>query len=368
MSKKIRVGILFGGRSAEHEVSLQSAKSVIDAIDKEKYEVVPLAICKNGTWFSPTSIPYILNHDNPKLVKLNRMGEDIALVPGNNNQQLVALDAKKAINKVDVIFPILHGTYGEDGSIQGLCRMANIPFVGANIIGSAVGMDKDVSKRLLKAADIPIADFLVFNKMDKREIIYSHVKSKIGTPLFIKPANLGSSVGIKKVYNEKDFYEAVEHAFQFDNKIVIEENISGREIECSVLGNESPIVSVPGEIIPRKGDFYSYEAKYIDESGAELKIPAKLPIDVAKAVRNLAIKSYKVLCCDGMARVDSFITEDYKIYINEINTIPGFTSISMYPKLWEATGIPYSELIERLINLAIDRFEQQNNLKTRKEF
>jgi D-alanine-D-alanine ligase len=364
MTRKIRVGILFGGKSAEHEVSLQSAKNIVDAIDKEKYEVVLIGIDKQGRWFLNEASSFILHADNPKLIKLNKANDDVALIPGRSGeQQLVSLSDNKSLGPVDVVFPVLHGPFGEDGTVQGLLKLADVPFVGASVLGSAVGMDKDVMKRLLRDAGIPIPRFLVFQRSSLGEIDFDEVKNHLGLPLFIKPANLGSSVGIHKVQNRKQFEQAVHDAFQYDTKILMEEAIAGREIECSVLGNESPVASVPGEIIPQH-EFYSYEAKYIDEHGATLEIPAKLPDEIIKKVQELAVMTFKVLCCEGMARVDFFLRNEQEVLVNELNSIPGFTRISMYPKLWEVSGISYTELIDKLIQLAIERFEREKKLKT----
>ncbi len=361
--KKIRVGILCGGRSAEHEVSLQSARNVVEAINKKKYDVVLIGIDKTGKWYLNESSEFLLNANDPKLIKLSKTSENIALVPDDKENQLIRLSKHTPMQPVDVVFPILHGTYGEDGTIQGLLKMAGIPFVGASVLGSAVGMDKDVQKRLLKEDGILIADFLVFNRMFQEEINFENIKSQLGLPFFVKPANLGSSVGVNKVNDEIQFEKAINEAFKYDNKIIIEENINGREIECSVLGNNDPIASLPGEVLPSH-EFYSYEAKYIDENGAALEIPAKLPKKIVNNVQTLAVKAYKTLCCEGMARVDLFLTDDNELIINEINTIPGFTNISMYPKLWEASGISNSELIDRLIQLAIERYESEKSLET----
>jgi D-alanine-D-alanine ligase len=263
---------------------------------------------------------------------------------------------------LDVVFPVLHGPFGEDGTVQGLLKLANIAFVGAGVLGSAVGMDKDVMKRLLRDAGIPIARFIVVNGHSSEKISFDYAREQLGLPVFVKPANLGSSVGIHKVKNREEFEQAVDDAFNYDNKILIEECIHGREIECSVLGNANAIASVPGEILPRH-EFYSYEAKYLDENGAVLEVPAKLTPAISERIRELAIKVFSVLCCEGMARVDFFLRDGEDLIVNEINTIPGFTRISMYPKLWEASGISYSELIGRLIQLAIERFDREKRLK-----
>lgn len=364
MSKKIRVGIMFGGRSAEHEVSLQSAKSIIEAIDRNKYEIVLIGINKQGRWFlNDVSARYLLNADNPKNIKLNKSGRELGIIPGERSGLLVTRSDSASAGKIDVIFPVLHGTYGEDGTMQGMLKLLDVPFVGAGVLGSATGMDKDVTKRLLRDAGLPVGKFLVFTRPLLNSICFKEVSKELGLPLFIKPANLGSSVGISKAKNEKEFDQAVKSAFEYDNKILIEEFIKGREIECAVLGNEDPKASVPGEIIPQH-EFYSYEAKYIDEHGARLRIPAELPEAVVGKIRECAVKTFTTLCCEGMARVDFFLKNDRDIYVNEINTIPGFTKISMYPKLWEATGIAYTELIDMLITLAIERFERDRKLKT----
>jgi D-alanine-D-alanine ligase len=363
MPRKIRVAILFGGRSAEHEVSLQSARNIIDAIDRNKYEVVLIGIDKKGQWHLNEESLFLLPTTQSQLPELPESGENLALVLGKQNQQLVALSGEEKLGSLDVIFPVLHGPFGEDGTVQGLLKLANIAFVGAGILGSAVGMDKDVMKRLLRDAGIPVARFIVISRYASKKIDFDNAREQLGLPLFIKPANLGSSVGIHKVKDRQAFEAAVSDAFNYDNKILIEECIDGREIECSVLGNDNPIASVPGEILPRH-EFYSYEAKYLDENGAVLEIPAKVPSEISERIRQLAIKTFSVLCCEGMARVDFFLRNGREIIVNELNTIPGFTRISMYPKLWEATGTSYSELIDKLIELAIGRFERDTRLKT----
>lgn len=361
MSKKIRVGIIFGGKSAEHEVSLQSAKNVIEAIDKEKYEPILIGVDKSGKWLLSDSSKFLLNSGDPKLIKLNsEASESVALVPQSAGI-ISNLDAHNSDKSIDVAFPILHGPFGEDGTIQGLLKLAGLPFVGSGVLGSAVGMDKDVMKRLLRDAGVPVGKFIAVKENEVPA--YKDIVEKLGLPFFVKPANMGSSVGVSKVHNESEFEKAVREAFEYDRKILIEENIEGREIECSVLGNDDPIASVPGEVISNH-DFYSYEAKYIDEHGAALEIPAKLSDEIVKKVQELAIKTFKTLACEGLGRVDCFLKSNGDVLINEINTIPGFTSISMYPKLWEVSGISYTELIDRLIQLALERFEKEQKLKT----
>lgn len=316
---KLRIGILFGGKSAEHEISLCSAQNVVEALDTSRYEPVMIKIEKNGSW-------------NSSLLK-----------------------------NIDVAFPILHGPFGEDGTMQGLLKIFNIPFIGCGVLGSAVGMDKDVMKRLLREADIPIGKYLAVTS--KTRPTYHDAIQQLGSPIFIKPANLGSSVGVNKATDEPTFERALDEAFLFDRKILIEEYIQGRELECGVLGNDQPIASIVGEVIPQHA-FYSYEAKYIDEHGAKLQIPAMISSELTERIRALAIKTFTTLQAEGLARVDLFYRNDDEILVNEINTMPGFTTISMYPKLWEASGVTYSELIDRLIQLALQRFDQEQRLKT----
>ncbi|MBN1416026.1 MAG: D-alanine--D-alanine ligase [Bacteroidales bacterium] len=364
---KIRVAVMFGGRSAEHEVSLQSAKNVIESLDKQKYEPVLIGIDKEGRWFLNDHSIQLLNTSDPRLIQLSGQQQEIALTPTGSRSQLIRMHEKSSLPKIDVIFPVLHGPFGEDGTIQGLAKLANIPCVGAGILGSAVGMDKDVMKRLLRDADIPNARFITLSAINRDSVSYDAVTAKLGPTLFIKPANLGSSVGISKVRNNSEFQKAVKLAFDYDLKVIVEEEIKGREIECAVLGNDDPLASVPGEIIPN-ADFYSYQAKYVDEDGAALSIPAQLPEYLVKQVQDLALQAFRVLECQGMARIDIFLTPDEKLFINEINTIPGFTKISMYPKLWEYSGISYTELVDRLIQLAIEDHDKRGKLKISMEF
>ncbi len=351
MKKKLRIGIVFGGRSSEHEVSLLSARSVIDAIDRSKYGISLIAIAKDGRWFGMRKESCLLNASDSKKIALDRasMGE-LAIHPG-----------KEGIGPVDVVFPVMHGTYGEDGSIQGLLRMLDLPFVGPDILGSAVGMDKDVAKRLLRDAGIPVADFFCVRAVD--EIGFQKAKKALGMPVFIKPANQGSSVGVSKASDPSSFRKALKEAFSYDTKVLIEQAVPGREIEVAVLGNEEPEASVPGEIVPHH-DFYSYEAKYIDEDGAGLVIPADLTPGQARNARSLALRVFRTLELEGMSRVDFFMTKDGEFVVNEVNTIPGFTKISMYPKLWAASGLTYPKLIDRLIRLALERHTRRKRLKT----
>jgi len=345
--RKTTVGILFGGKSAEHEVSLQSAKNVYDAIDRSKFEPVLIGIDKSGKW--------LLNSDSRRL-SLNPTGDPVALIPESAGllSNAASLPASNFLPpQLDVVFPILHGPFGEDGTVQGLLKLADVPFVGSDVLGSAVSMDKDVMKRLFRDAGIPIGKFLAFRSHNTLPP-FAEIAADLGSPVFVKPANMGSSVGISKVCNEAEFSAAVNEAFQYDTKIVIEEFIQGREIECAVLGNEAPIASIPGEVIPTH-EFYSYEAKYLDENGAALEIPAKLDDETKKRIQELSITAFQTLCCEGLSRVDFFLKKNGEALINEINTMPGFTKISMYPKLWEASGIGYTELITRLIELAMEK-------------
>jgi len=358
--KKIRIAILFGGKSAEHEVSWHSAANVIKALDPMKYEKTLVYIDKQGKWFLVYEADFFRKMDIAWTGKQKIKGVKSAMLPGENGS-ITVMDRKVRKIKIDVVFPVLHGTCGEDGTVQGLLKLANVPFIGSGVLGSAVGMDKEVMKKLFREAKIPIADYVAFHHQEK--INYADVSKKLGKILFVKPANLGSSVGISKVKDKKQFQKAVEEAFIFDNKIIIEESISGRELECSVLGNENPKAAAVGEVIPIR-EFYSYEAKYIDEEGAILKIPTGLPIKIKKEIQDLAVRAFQTLNCEGMARVDFFLKKNGKILVNEINTIPGFTNTSMYPSLWREAGIQYPELINELVKLAIARFQRESKLET----
>jgi D-alanine-D-alanine ligase len=388
--KKTRVGILFGGRSGEHEVSLLSAASVLRSIDQDKYEVVPIGITKAGRWLTAESAENMLEgkivlearslragdpETTPSAAVLAR-GESVVvppepvhrrsgLVPFQSEATLTRRASDRAIN-VDVIFPVLHGTFGEDGTIQGLLELADIPYVGAGVLGSAAGMDKDVMKSLFIAARIPIVKHVTilraaWEKDPKK--VQKVIESKLRYPVFVKPANLGSSVGISKAHNRKELGPAMDEAAKFDRKIVVEQGVGGkkdkaREIECSVLGNDDPTASIPGEIVPGK-EFYDYTAKYLDE-GSQLIIPAKLTKTETKRVQELAIAAFRAVDCSGLARVDFLMDpKTRKIFLNEINTMPGFTAISMYPKLWAASGLAYPDLIDRLILLGIERHEDK---------
>jgi D-alanine-D-alanine ligase len=382
---KLRVGVLFGGRSGEHEVSLLSAASVLHAIDKDKYEVVPIGITKQGHWLTAENAenlltgklviePRHLRAGDPDLTQpaaVLARGEaavvppepvrrQSGLVPFQTEDGPLRRASDRAIN-VDVIFPVLHGTFGEDGTIQGLLELADIPYVGAGVLGSAAGMDKDIMKSLFIAAGIPIVKHVTIlrSEWEKDPKRAARLVARLKYPVFVKPANLGSSLGISKAHSRKELGPAIEEAAKFDRKIVIEQGVGGnrnkaREIECSVLGNDEPVASIPGEIIPVK-EFYDYDAKYLDE-GSQLIIPARLTKAQTRKVQELALRAFKAVDCSGLARVDFLMDpRTRKIYLNEINTMPGFTAISMYPKLWAASGLAYSDLIDRLIQLGIER-------------
>ena len=346
---KKKIAVLYGGRSGEHEVSLRSAAAIMEGLRSlPDFEVLPVFITKEGSW------------------QLN--GSRVTVLPDPDLKGLYILDGERAGNlvTVDVIFPVLHGTYGEDGTVQGLLELARIPYVGAGVAGSAIGMDKILMKAALKAAGLPVGDYLWFTAFDwqqEPDKWLAAVKAELGFPCFIKPANLGSSVGISKAYNEQQLREAIEEALLYDLRVIAEKFIAGREIECSVLGNDEPQASLPGEIIP-SNDFYDYQAKYLD-GRSRIIIPAQLAPEIIDEIRHLAVETFKVLACAGLARVDLFVNEAAgKIWINEINTMPGFTEISMYPKMWEATGLPFTELLQQLIQLAEERVRQKEALKT----
>ncbi|MEL6389682.1 MAG: D-alanine--D-alanine ligase family protein [Bacteroidota bacterium] len=360
--KRRRIAILYGGRSTEHQISILSAQNIIRSIDQERYDIIPIAISRDGTWYlqkDPDSISY---NDDPNSVQIDDLSTPVWCSQNTGEHSLRSALDGSALADIDVIWPALHGTYGEDGSIQGLAQIMGIPCVGPGVLGSAVGMDKEVMKRLLEHSGIATAPWITLRRSDQKTPTYSEVAATLGPDVFIKPVNLGSSVGISHVQSEEKFNSAVSCAFEYDTKVIVEKRIHGREVECAVIGNDSPIASLPGEIIPKDG-FYSYEAKYIDESGALLVAPAKLSVEITEHIQDLAKKVFTLLECRGLARVDMFLTEDYKLLINEINTMPGFTKISMFPTLWELSGIPPVELSHRLIELAIEAHEIQAKLK-----
>lgn len=362
MANKLKVGVIFGGRSGEHEVSLRSAESIINALDRDKYEVVPIAITKSGKWLASSEATNLL----PGAVMANA-DQHVAIFGDPTEKGLARFSGESTTSqrdKLDVIFPVLHGTYGEDGTIQGLLEMADVPYVGCGVLGSAAGMDKVVMKRLFREAGLPIVEFTHFLRSQweaDAPKIESRVAEEIGFPCFVKPANLGSSVGISKATHTKSLNEAIVLAAKYDRKIVVERGVDAREIEVSVLGNDQPQASLPGEIVPQSAEFYDYEAKYISSAGARLEIPANLSEIQTKEIQQLAIQAFQAVDGSGLGRVDFFLErETGKLLLNEINTMPGFTSISMYPKLWEASGLGYSQLIDRLIELAFERHREKS--------
>jgi D-alanine-D-alanine ligase len=361
--KRLRVGVLFGGRSGEHEVSLISAASVIQALDPAKYEAVPIGITKDGRWLAGTAAHKMLP---PVLSEVLRSGDRVMLSADPNVAALVPAGESHAdVLRVDVVFPVLHGTFGEDGTVQGLLDLAGLPYVGSGVLGSAVGMDKDMQKRLFLQAKLPVGDFLAIGRAEwekSRGKILRTIQKKFRFPVFIKPATLGSSVGMTKAHKAKELAAAMDLAGEFAQKIIVERAIIGREIELSVLGNEDPKASIPGEIVPHR-EFYDYAAKYLEE-GTRLLIPAKLSHAQVKRFQEYAVRAFRALECLGMARVDFFLEKRTgRILLNEINTIPGFTSISMYPKLWEASGLTYRELLDRLIELAMAQHHEKQRTK-----
>jgi D-alanine-D-alanine ligase len=384
--KKLRVGILFGGRSGEHEVSLLSAASVLKAINKDKYDVVPIGINKEGRWLTDTHAERLLRGESlpaesgrhlragdpqttPGAAVLAK-GEAVIVPPMPQSHGMIPFEiAAQGVDQgiqVDVIFPVLHGTFGEDGTIQGLLELADIPYVGAGVLGSAAGMDKDIMKQLFAAAGLAIVKHCTILRSqwekDAKKVTRA-VESKLKYPVFVKPANLGSSVGISKAHDRKELGPAIQIAAAYDRKIVIEQGVGGkkqkaRELECSVLGNDEPQASIVGEIIPC-AEFYDYSAKYLDE-GSQPVIPAQISKKQMKEVQGMAIRAFQAVDCSGLARVDFLMDpKNGKIFLNEINTMPGFTSISMYPKLWAASGLAYSELIDRLLQLALERHAEK---------
>jgi D-alanine-D-alanine ligase len=356
--KRLRIGVLFGGRSGEHEVSLASAASVIRGLDPDKYEILPIGITKEGHWLIGSGAQKML----PEVL---RTGQRVTMSADPTDAALVRLDGSGGGQRIDVVFPVMHGTFGEDGTIQGLLDLAGLPFVGAGVLGSAIAMDKDVAKKLLQAAKIPVVPWVSIRRdeWERNENIITHqIEKEFPYPLFVKPATLGSSVGMSKVHSRQELAPALNLASEFAMKILVERAVNAREIEVSVLGNHDPQASVPGEIVPHR-EFYDYAAKYLEE-GTRLLIPADLKPVQVKKFQHLAVLAFRALELSGMARVDFFLgKEGGKTYLNEVNTIPGFTSISMYPKLWEASGIPFAQLIDRLIELALEQHAEKARTK-----
>lgn len=362
-NKKLNLVLLFGGKSGEHEISLLSAKSVYEALDKEKYNVQLIGIDKKGQWKLGNSSNTLLNSTDPNRISLNPELIEVTTLKKEDRLQIKPIEGSENLGSIDVVLPIMHGTYGEDGATQGFLELLNTAYVGAGVLGSAIAMDKDVMKRLLLQAGIKVAKFKVLKNKNFKAKELDEIIEYLKFPIFVKPANLGSSVGVSKAKNLEELKKAIEEAFLYDTKIILEEYIKGRELEVSVLGtNTDPKASIVGEIKPNH-EFYSYESKYLDEKGAEIIIPAKISNEVSEEISEVAIEAFKILECYGMCRADFFLTESEEVYLNEINTIPGFTKISMYPKLWEASGLKYSELLDKLIELAVERKEECDNLK-----
>ncbi len=354
----ITVGVLYGGRSGEHDVSLCSAASIISAMDRTKYDVVAIGIDRDGKWYVQEKPEIISSAEFGTVMKLNRTGEWCLNHYEKDCRLHLANRSTGKTVSLDVIFPAVHGTFCEDGTLQGLLDLACVPYVGADVIGSAIGMDKDVAKRLLRDSGIPVVPWLCFTatayRRDRRAVRES-IGSTLGYPLFIKPSGSGSSVGVSRVMTPGELEAAIDMALKNGTRFMAEKAINAREIECAILGNDEPIASCTGEIVPRH-EFYSYEAKYLDSNGADLLVPAAIDDVLEEKIRSLAVKGYTLLNCSGMARVDFFLDRDTgDLYLNEINTLPGFTSISMYPRLWQHSGIPYPELLHRLIELALER-------------
>ncbi len=361
MIEKIRLGIIFGGKSLEHEVSLLSARNVIRALDRNKYDVFLIGIDKEGRWHLQDEQKFLSFFDDTLKVSLDaeRQGSIIHL---SSDSSVVSLNGKSVLEKLDVVFPVLHGVNGEDGAVQGLLKLADTPFIGAGVLGSAIGLDKEIMKRLLRDAQIPVAKFLTYRRFSTK-VTFEDCSAALGVPFFVKPSNGGSSVGVSKIHTKEEYDAKIEEAFQYDHKVMIEQYISGREIECALIGNEDLDVSVPGEVIP-KGDYYSYDAKYFDENAASVEIPAKLTDEEVLKVQALAKKAYQALSCEGLARIDFFFTKEGEFIVNEINTIPGFTNMSMFPRLWAASGVGLKEIIDRLVHLALERKERENLLQS----
>ena len=354
MAERVRVALLFGGRSAEHEVSVLSAANVFRALDPARYETLPIGIARSGTWvICPVQ-------DGVFPAAVPESGPRAALVPGGSGRLIVMPEKDGAAPDlslaVDVVFPVLHGPFGEDGTVQGLAEMAGVAYVGSGVLGSAAAMDKDIAKRLMRDRGLPIPRFLSFAQGDAPT--FEAIVAELGRPVFVKPARLGSSVGISKAGTREEFAQAVAEAFRHDRKILVEEYVRGREIECGVLESEDGTLtaSAPGEIVPSNAhEFYTYDAKYLDGQGALVKVPADLPRELSDKVRHLSVETFRALGCEGLARIDFFLREDGKLLVNEVNTLPGFTNISMYPKAMEASGIGYAELVDRLIRHALAR-------------
>lgn len=351
MSVKKRVAILYGGRSVEHGVSVNSAKNIYEFIDKELFEPVPIGISKSGQWY--ITIGVNKNIEDGKAIGITLDAQQPGFLVLSNDQRF----------RVDLIFPVLHGTDGEDGSIQGLLKALDIPMVGTGVLGSSLSMNKIVAKRVMEAAKLPVAKYMAFHFSEREKIKFADVKKKLGIPFMVKAANLGSSVGVSKVKKQADFQSAIDEAFKYDDELIIEEFIKAREVECAILGNEPPMASQPGEIvINKKYEFYTFDAKYVDPDAVRIDVPAKLTQAQAEKIKSLSVKAFQVLRCEDFARVDLFLAGS-NVYVNEINTIPGFTNSSMYPVMWKERGISFTDLISQLIDIALKRYEKSKRLE-----
>ena len=352
MVSKKKVAILYGGRSVEHGVSVNSAKNIFEFIDKEQFEPLAIGISKSGQWFLTKTVD-----------KDIEQGQALGLILDPDKAGFIILSNSDRI-KADIIFPVLHGTDGEDGSIQGMIKALNIPMVGTGVLGSAIAMNKIVAKHLLKEAGIPVTKFLDFHYKDQKKIKFDFVRKKLGLPFIVKSASLGSSVGVTKVSKKSDFKKAIDEAFRYDHEVIIEEFIIGREIECAILGNAPAQASNPGEIvISKEYEFYTFDAKYVDSKAVAIKVPAELSKDIVKKIREVSLQAYQILHCEDFSRVDLFLTKRGKVYVNEINTIPGFTNSSMFPMMWKERGISFTGLITSLINLAYERHTANKRLQ-----
>lgn len=353
MSQRLNVAILYGGKSVEHEISIRSAKNVVANIDDAKYQVTLLGIDKQGSWYLNDSIDGDVNS-----------GSAVSIILNASNPYLIELSTGKEIH-IDVVFPILHGTDGEDGGVQGLFKSLDLPLVGSGVLGSAISMDKIISKKILKEGGIPVASYIEFRKSQIDDISFDAIVAEVGLPFMIKSAALGSSVGISMVKEEKELANSLKDSFQYGDKIIVERFIKGRELECAVIGNENPRASMPGEIVMVKDyDFYTYEAKYLDEKAIKIMLPAEVESDIIDEIRRISVDAYKALRCEDYARIDLFLTEDGEIIINEINTIPGFTSASMFPMMWKQMGLSFPELVSELIEMCLKRFNAAKDQET----
>lgn len=356
--KKIRLLVLCGGKSAEHKISLVSTWNLLNSLSNDEFEIRLITIDEEGNWFLQKNDLFLKQEANPNTISIQDKNEQILLCPGNSNRKFYNLSENQFLDRPDVIFPLLHGPNGEDGRLQGALDLLQIPYIGSGVLGSAICMDKVVAKNLFVQSGIPTSQFISFRRSEKERFSFEIVKQEVGLPMFVKPANLGSSVGINKVRNEDEYYKAIDEAFKYDSKILIEEFIEGIEVECAVLGNEELIVSKPGTYVHTE-DFFDYETKYLDKTVVEMQIPvASLSASQHEELSALSAKAYKALNCEGFARVDTFVTPDGRFLVNEINSIPGFTQHSMYPILMEKTGIPYNELVKKMVKLAIERFNE----------